>query len=159
MCLGVSVWLGCSTDTTPTQPHRNSNTHRTPLPSRLCSVSWDQISPQQTPAFLVHSVTVYPNFSGRHMVTIITFSPICQSLTEFYVCVAVLLNGSEIWTLFLVKYLGCGSLTTTAVEMAVDICTKWEEVTGSWGELYNEELHGLYLPPVLFRFVKLCWME
>ena len=33
MCVGVSVWLGCAsscnTDTTPTQPHRNSNTHRT----------------------------------------------------------------------------------------------------------------------------------
>ena len=43
MCFGVSVWLGwtgirvagfslpsaCNTDTTPTQPHRNSNTHRT----------------------------------------------------------------------------------------------------------------------------------
>jgi len=37
MCVGVSVWLGWSgirtsawnTDTTPTQPHRNSNTHRT----------------------------------------------------------------------------------------------------------------------------------
>jgi len=43
MCVGVSVWLGwsgirvagwscasaCNTDTTPTQPHRNSNTHRT----------------------------------------------------------------------------------------------------------------------------------
>ena len=41
MCVGVSVWLGwsgirvagkassCYTDTTPTQPHRNSNTHRT----------------------------------------------------------------------------------------------------------------------------------
>ena len=36
MCVGVSVWLGwsgirvasCKTDTTPTQPHRNSNTHR-----------------------------------------------------------------------------------------------------------------------------------
>ena len=43
MCVGVSVWLGwsgirvagwsttastCNTDTTPTQPHRNSNTHR-----------------------------------------------------------------------------------------------------------------------------------
>ena len=39
MCVGVSVWLGwsgtrvaglaCNMDTTPTQPHRNSNTHRT----------------------------------------------------------------------------------------------------------------------------------
>jgi len=38
MCVGVSVWLvwsgicvasACNTDTTPTQPHRNSNTHRT----------------------------------------------------------------------------------------------------------------------------------
>ena len=32
MCVGVSVWLGwsaCNTDTTPTQPHRNSKTHRT----------------------------------------------------------------------------------------------------------------------------------
>ena len=40
MCVGVSVWLvgvvsvlwaeaACKTDTTPTQPHRNSNTHRT----------------------------------------------------------------------------------------------------------------------------------
>jgi len=39
MCFGVSVWLGwsgirlqasaCNTDTTPTQPHRNSKTHRT----------------------------------------------------------------------------------------------------------------------------------
>jgi len=39
MCVGVSVWLvgvvsvwqasACHTDTTPTQPHRNSNTHRT----------------------------------------------------------------------------------------------------------------------------------
>ena len=37
MCVGVSVWLGwsgirasaCNTDTTPTQPHRNTNTHRT----------------------------------------------------------------------------------------------------------------------------------
>jgi len=38
MCVGVSVWLGwsgirvasaCNTDTTPTQPHRNSNTLRT----------------------------------------------------------------------------------------------------------------------------------
>ena len=40
LCVGVSVWLGwsgicvagctaCYTDTTPTQPHRNSNTHRT----------------------------------------------------------------------------------------------------------------------------------
>jgi len=43
MCVGVSVWLGwsgirvagcslhsaCNTDTTPIQPHRNSNTHRT----------------------------------------------------------------------------------------------------------------------------------
>jgi len=37
MCVGVSVWLGwsgirvaaCKTDTTPTQPHRNSNTYRT----------------------------------------------------------------------------------------------------------------------------------
>ena len=30
MCVGVSVWLGWSgTDTTSTQPHRNSNTHRT----------------------------------------------------------------------------------------------------------------------------------
>ena len=42
MCVGVSVWLGwsgirvagwqasaCNTDTTPTQPRRNSNTHRT----------------------------------------------------------------------------------------------------------------------------------
>ena len=39
-CVGVSVWLGwsgirvagwtaCNTDSTPTQPHRNSNTHRT----------------------------------------------------------------------------------------------------------------------------------
>ena len=28
MCVGVSVWLGWS-GTTPTQPHRNSNTHRT----------------------------------------------------------------------------------------------------------------------------------
>jgi len=36
MCVGVSVWLGwggirvarCHTDTTPNQPHRNSNTHR-----------------------------------------------------------------------------------------------------------------------------------
>jgi len=44
MCVGVSVWLGwsgirvagwsttcasaCNTDTTPTHPHRNSNTHR-----------------------------------------------------------------------------------------------------------------------------------
>jgi len=45
MCVGVSVWLGwsgicvagwsttccasaCNTDSTPTQPHRNSNTHR-----------------------------------------------------------------------------------------------------------------------------------
>ena len=63
--------------------------------------------------------------------TIITFSSLCQSLTEFYVYVAVLLNGSEIWTLSLVKYLGCGSLTTTTVEVAVDICTKWEELTGS----------------------------
>jgi len=32
MCVGVSVWLGWSaynTDITPTQTHRNSNTHRT----------------------------------------------------------------------------------------------------------------------------------
>jgi len=39
MCVGVSVWLGwsgirvagsaCNTDTTPAQPHRNSNIHRT----------------------------------------------------------------------------------------------------------------------------------
>ena len=39
MCVGVSVWLvgvvsvwqaqACNTDTTPTKPHRNSNTHRT----------------------------------------------------------------------------------------------------------------------------------
>jgi len=39
MCIGVLVWLGwvvsmlqaeaCNTDTTPTQPHRISNTHRT----------------------------------------------------------------------------------------------------------------------------------
>ena len=39
MCVGVSVWLvwvvsvlqasACNTDTTPTQPHRNSKTHRT----------------------------------------------------------------------------------------------------------------------------------
>jgi len=37
MCVGVSVWFGwsgirvagCNTNTTPTQPHRNSNTHRT----------------------------------------------------------------------------------------------------------------------------------
>ena len=41
MCVGVLVWLGwsgihvagcasaCNTDTTPTQPHQNSNTHRT----------------------------------------------------------------------------------------------------------------------------------
>ena len=37
LCVGVSVYLGwscirasaCNTDTTPTQPHRNSNTHRT----------------------------------------------------------------------------------------------------------------------------------
>ena len=43
MCVGVSVWVGwggvsvagsstapaCHTDTTPNQPHRNSNTHRT----------------------------------------------------------------------------------------------------------------------------------
>jgi len=39
MCVGVSVWLvgvvsvlqdeACNTDTTPTQPHRNSNTHQT----------------------------------------------------------------------------------------------------------------------------------
>jgi len=29
MCVGVSVWLACKTDTTPTQPHRISNTHRT----------------------------------------------------------------------------------------------------------------------------------
>jgi len=37
MCVGVSVWLGwsgicvaaCNMDTTPTQTHRNSNTHRT----------------------------------------------------------------------------------------------------------------------------------
>jgi len=39
MCVGVSVWLclgsirvaasACNTDTTQTQPHRNSNTHRT----------------------------------------------------------------------------------------------------------------------------------
>jgi len=37
MYVGVSVWLvwsgicasACNTDTTPTQPHRNSNTHRT----------------------------------------------------------------------------------------------------------------------------------
>ena len=37
MCVGVSMWLGwsgirasaCNTDTTPTQTHRNSNTHRT----------------------------------------------------------------------------------------------------------------------------------
>jgi len=39
MCVGVSVWLvvvvsvwqaeACNTDTTPTQPHRNSNIHRT----------------------------------------------------------------------------------------------------------------------------------
>ena len=39
MCVGVSVWLievvsvwqasTCNTDTTPTQPHRNSSTHRT----------------------------------------------------------------------------------------------------------------------------------
>jgi len=29
MCVGVSVWSVCNTDTTPTQPHRNSNTHRT----------------------------------------------------------------------------------------------------------------------------------
>jgi len=36
MCVGVSVWVevvsvlqACNTDTTSTQPHRNSNTHRT----------------------------------------------------------------------------------------------------------------------------------
>jgi len=38
MCVGVSVCVGvvsvlqasaCNTDTTPNQPHRNSNTHRT----------------------------------------------------------------------------------------------------------------------------------
>jgi len=31
MCVGDSVWLpeACNTDTTPTQPHRISNTHRT----------------------------------------------------------------------------------------------------------------------------------
>ena len=36
-CVGFSAWLvssgipvaACNTDTTPTQPHRNSNTHRT----------------------------------------------------------------------------------------------------------------------------------
>jgi len=32
LCVGDSVWLGwssaCNTDTTPTQPHRISNTHR-----------------------------------------------------------------------------------------------------------------------------------
>ena len=27
MCVGVTLWFGW--DTTPTQPHRNSNTHRT----------------------------------------------------------------------------------------------------------------------------------
>ena len=41
MCVGVTLWFGCggvvsvlkalayNTDTTPTQPHGNSNTHRT----------------------------------------------------------------------------------------------------------------------------------
>ena len=31
---------------------------------------------------------------------------------------------------------------------------KWDEVTGEWRKLYNEELNDLYLRQILFGFLK-----
>jgi hypothetical protein len=33
--------------------------------------------------------------------------------------------------------------------------TKWDEVTGSWRKLHNEELHNVYCSPNVIRMVKL----
>ena len=47
MCVGVSVWLSaCYTDTTPTQPHRNSNTH---IETRTHDQCDDSIEKSQAP--------------------------------------------------------------------------------------------------------------
>jgi hypothetical protein len=31
---------------------------------------------------------------------------------------------------------------------------KWDEVTGEWRKLHNEELHDLYSPPSIIRMIK-----
>jgi hypothetical protein len=66
----------------------------------------------------------------------------------------VVLYGCEIW-----------SLTLTVFENRVFrriFGPKRDEVTGGWRKLHNEELHGLYFLPSIFRMIKarrMRWVE
>jgi hypothetical protein len=36
---------------------------------------------------------------------------------------------------------------------------KWDEKTGGWRKLHNEELHNLYSSPCITRIIKPRWMR
>jgi hypothetical protein len=50
---------------------------------------------------------------------------------------------------------GVGTVVSRRIKYVTTVIAVWDEVTGEWRKLHNEELHNLYSSPDIIRQVKL----
>jgi hypothetical protein len=64
----------------------------------------------------------------------------------------VVLYGCETWSLTLREEHTLRLFENSVLRRIIG--RKWDEVTGGWGKLHNEDLHNLYSSPRIIRMIK-----